>query len=135
MEKTEFQPIPEGQYLVRMSRCSQEPTKNGHPAIKVSYQVIKKVGDSDDNESKTKNRLIFETGLTEHKNPKVAEITRDRMGRYLQAIGVDSGLDAIGGDLSKLSDYLETPFLADIGIEEGTNGYKPTNKVKKFSKR
>jgi hypothetical protein len=134
-EKTEFKCLDEGEYLVRMSRITEVVSKAGNPMLKISYQVVKKVGDTSENESKAKNRLIFENFLTEHKNPKVAEITRDRLDKYLKAVGVDDGLSGVDDDFSRLEDYLELPFIAVVGIQAGSNGYKDSNKIKAFKRR
>jgi len=134
-DKKPFEVLAEGDYLVRMSRITEVVSKAGNPMLKISYQVVKKVGDTAENESKAKNRLIFENFLTEHKNPKVAEITRDRLGNYLKAVGVENGLEGIGDDFSKLDDYLELPFIAVVGISPGTNGYADSNKIKAFKRR
>lgn len=132
--KTEFDVLPEGEYLLRMNRVTKAQTKKGDDMLKVSYQVVKKVGD-EENESKTKNRLIFDNLILSHSNPKVEEITRDRVGNYLKAIGVGSGIEGIGGDFSKLEDYLESPFIGKVKIESGTNGYSDSNKVVTFKSR
>ena len=134
-EKKEFQPLPEGDYLVRMSRITEVVSKAGNPMLKISYQVVKKVGDTAENESRAKNRLIFENFITEHSNPKVAEITNDRLDKYLKAVGVEAGLDGIDNDFSKLDDYLELPFIAVVAIQAGNNGYKDSNKIKAFKRR
>jgi hypothetical protein len=130
----EFQNLENGEYLVRMNRITEKVTKKGDKMLSVGYQVMKKVGD-EENESKSKNRLIFENFIIEHANPKVTEITQDRLGKYLNSVGVDNGLEGIGHDYSKLWDYLELPFKAKVGIQKGNNGYKDTNKIVAFSKR
>ena len=101
MEKTPFEPLPEGDYLVRMNRVTEKTSKAGNKMLAVGYQVVN--GDF-------KDRLIFENFLLEHSNPKVSEITNERIDKYLKAIGIDEGLDGIDHDLSKLEDNLEIPF-------------------------
>lgn len=132
--KKEFSPLAEGEYLVRMNRVSEVTSKAGNKMLKVGYQVINKVGDPD-NETKSKNRLIFENFLLDHANPKVGEITRDRIGKYLKAVGVENGLDGIGGDFSQLERFTELPFIAVVGIQEGNNGYSDSNKIKSYKRR
>jgi len=132
---TEFSPLESGEYLVRMNRITPTKTKTGVDMLKVGYQVIKKVGDTDENESKSKNRLIFENILVGHPSETVKEIVEDRIDRYLKAVGESNGLKGIGHDLSKLSDFLDLPFKAKVGIQEGTNGYSDSNKITSFAKR
>ena len=130
----EFKNLADGEYLVRMNRITKKTTKKGDPMLSVGYQVIKKVGD-EENESKSKNRLIFENFITDHSNPKVLEITQDRLGSYLKAVGVENGIEGIDHDYSKLWDFTDLPFKAKVGIQKGNNGYKDTNKILAFSKR
>jgi hypothetical protein len=135
MEKKDFEPLQDGEYLVRMNRITEKKTKAGDPMLSVGFQVISKVGDAE-NETKSKNRLIFENYILEHKNPKVGEIARDRLGKYLEAVRVEGGLDGIGHDLSKLENYLELPFIAVVGVQESKNpAYGPSNKIKAFKQR
>lgn len=130
----DFPNLENGEYLVRMNRITEKTTKKGDKMLSVGYQVMKKVGD-EENESKSKNRLIFENFIIEHANPKVTEITQDRLGKYLESVGVNGGLEGIDHDYSKLWDFLELPFKAKVGIQKGNNGYKDTNKIVAFSKR
>lgn len=97
----------------------------------MSYQVIKPIGQ--ENEA-AKNRLIFEDFILEHSNPKVGEITRDRLNKYLKAVGESNGLEGIGNDFSKLEEYLEMPFVASVKIESN-EGYTPRNKVSNYKSR
>lgn len=133
--KTEFSPLESGEYLVRMNRITPTKSKNGTDMLKVGYQVIKKVGDTTENESKSKNRLIFENFLIGHSNPKVNQITQDRLDKYLKAVGEANGIEGIGHDLTKLEEFLDLPFKAEVGIKAGTNGYSDSNKIVTFSKR
>lgn len=133
--KGDFTPLAEGEYMVRMNRITKKTTKAGDPALSIGYQVIKKVGDTVENESKAKNRLIFDYMVLEHNNPKVVEITNERLDKYLKAVGEDGGLEGIGHDVSKLDDFLDLPFIAKVKIEEGKNGYKDSNKISTFKRR
>lgn len=129
-----YAPIPEGEYLVRMQRINEKTTKAGDPALSVSFQVMKKIGDDND-ESKTKNRLLFDYLVLEHKNADVTKITRDRVDKYLKAVGESGGITAIGGDFSKLSDYLETPLIAKVAVKDDGKGFGPSNKITSFKRR
>jgi hypothetical protein len=129
-----YAPIPEGEYLVRMQRINEKTTKAGDPALSVSFQVMQKIGDTED-ESKTKNRLLFDYLVLEHSNPKVTQITRERVDKYLKAVGESNGIDGIGGDFSKLSNYLETPLIAKVAVKDDGKGYGPSNKITSFKRR
>lgn len=125
-EKKSFEPLPAGDYLVRMNRITEKTSKKGNQMLSVGYQVV----DGDN-----KDRLIFEHLLLDHANPKVGEITADRVNKYLQAIGVEGGLETIGHDFSQLSNYLEIPFVASVKVEPGKDGWADSNKIAKFSRR
>lgn len=129
-----YAPIPEGEYLVRMQRINEKTTKAGDPALSVSFQVIKKIGDEEDT-SKTKNRLLFDYLVLEHNNKDVTKITRERVDKYLKAVGESDGINAIGGDFSKLSDYLETPLIAKVAVKDDGKGFGPSNKITSFKRR
>ena len=132
--KNDFQPLPAGEYMVRMNRITPKTTSKGDPALSIGFQVIQKVGDSE-NESKSKNRLIFEYLVTDHDNAKVVEITNEKIDKLLKAVGEPKGLAGIEYDLTRLSQFLEVPFIAKVKIEQGTNGYKDSNKITSFKKR
>ena len=132
--KGEFKPLEAGEYLIRMNRVTEKKSKSGNTMLKVGFQVIKKVGD-EENTSKSKNRLIFENFLIDHPKPKVNEITRDRLDKFLKAVGVEGGLTSIGEDYSKLDNYTELPFIGVVGIKEGDNGYPDSNTIKAFKRR
>lgn len=132
--ENDFKPIPSGDYLLRMNKIKEAKTRAGDPCLQVSYEVVRKVGD-EDNKSGTKNRLIFETFVLKHSNPKVVEVAKDRIGKLLKAVGVDDGLEGIGGDVSKLNNYTDLPFIGDVMIDDNEKLLKPTNKVRKFKRR
>jgi hypothetical protein len=134
MKGKPFEPLADGEYLVRMNRITEKKTKAGNPMLSVGYQVISKAGDPE-NESKSKNRLIFENFILEHSNEQVGEIARDRLDKYLKAVGQSEGLEGIGHDLSKLGNFLELPFIAIVGTQAGSNGYPDSNKIKAFKQR
>lgn len=134
--KGDFQPLPEGDYLVRMNRLVEEPTKNGKGVmVKAGFQVVN--GDH-------KGRLIFHNFLVEHTSEKAAKVGNDQLNKYLQAVGVADGLEGIGHDRTQLEDYTELPFVATLKIE-GEREYtaadgslkvaKPRNKIYSFKAR
>jgi len=134
--KKGFDPIPEGDYLVRMNRQEEATTRNGGKMIKASFQIVK--GDY-------KDRLLFENFLVEHTSKKAVEIGKDRLSNYLKAVGAEGGLDTIDQDLSRLEDYMELPFIAKVVVKEEeqyldkatgqTKTAKASNKIVTFKAR
>lgn len=135
MGRTPFQPLPNGEYLVRMNKITESLSKTGKKMLKVSYQVVKKVGDTD-NESKSKNRLIFETFIVDGSGGKAEEISKERISKYLKAVGVENGLAGIGSDLSVLAnEYTELPFIAEVTVKDDGKGFGPRNIIKSYKRR
>lgn len=123
---------------MRMNKVKETRSKAGDPALNVSYQVIKKVGTEDEG----KNRLIFDFLLLEHKNPICREITDKSLNSYLKAIGKSGGLEDIDNDFSRLDDFLDSPFIAVVGIKEEDKinpktgqPYEPKNIIKAYKAR
>ena len=129
--KKTFEPLSEGDYLVRMNRLNEKTSKAGNLMLSAGFEVIKKVGTDAEGE----NRLIFENFLLEHTNENAVKISRDRISKYLKAVGVDGGLESLGEDVSKVTDFLEIPFIASVKIQEGSNGFGPSNKITAFKQR
>lgn len=134
-QKEGFEPIPEGDYLVRMNRVELKPCSGGK-MVSAGFQVVG--GDF-------KNRLVFDNFLVEHNSEKAEKIGKERLGKYLEAIGVEGGLDGIGHDYSQLENYLESPFIATLKVE-GEREYtdkksgetktaQAANRIKSFKKR
>jgi len=133
--KNDFKPLEAGEYLVRMNRITPKETKKGDPALSVSFEVIKKVGDTDANESKAKNRLIFDYMVLEHANPTVVEITNEKLDKIIKATGSESGLAGIDHDVKQLEKFTQLPFIAKVKVKEGTNGYADSNAITSYKRR
>lgn len=125
-EKKAFEPLVEADYLVRMNRITEKTSKAGNKMLSIGFQVVN--GDN-------KDRLIFENFLLDHKNPKVGEITADRLDKYLKAVGLETGLEGIDHDYSKLEEYTDIPFIATVKIQAGNNGYPDSNRIAAFKRR
>lgn len=134
--KGEFKTLSDGDYLVRMTRVEEVTTRKGDAQmVKATFQVV----NGDD-----KNRLIFETFLVEHPKEIVEKIGKERLSKFLQAVGVADGLEGIGNDRTQLENYTELPFIATVKTEEG-NEYtnkdgilvqgKDRNKIASFKSR
>ena len=131
-EKKEFEVLPDGDYLVRMQTLTEKKSSKGNNMLVGKFQIVGKVGADDEGNKGIKGRIVFENFLLDHSNPRVVEIAADKLGKYAKAVGIESDLD---GDFSSLHDYTETPFIAFLGTQAGTNGYKDQNTIKKYSKR
>lgn len=108
-EKKGFEPLPEGDYLVRMNRAKEVETKNGNgKMISAGFEVVS---------GEQKGRLVFHNFLVEHTNPKASDIGLKQLDFYLKAVNA-GGLTGIDNDLTKLDKYIEIPFIASLKIED-----------------
>lgn len=133
--KPTFQPLPAGDYLVRMSRFEEKPTKNGAGVlISAGFEVVS---------GESKGRLVFHNFLVEHTNPKAQEIGNKQLNEYLEAVKA-GGLEGINNDRTLLEQWTEIPFTAVLSIEDpksykaadGTmQKSKARNNIKKFMSR
>lgn len=135
-KKKTWEPLPEGDYMVRMVNLEEKKTKKGDGVLlDCTYEIAK--GDF-------KGRKIFGKFLVEHPSEKAQEIGNKMLNYYLEAVGVDGGLDGLGNDRTQLHDHLEIPFIAGVGIEEpreytdkegNTRVSKARNNIKVFKAR
>jgi len=126
-EKTEYKPLPEGDYVMQLESFEIKPTKKGDAKmVAARFQVSK--GDD-------KGAKVFENFLIEHSNPKVVEIANDRLDKFLKGVGCAEGLEGIGHDYTLLGEYESENFIAALKIKEGTNGYSDQNRIAAFKKR
>lgn len=134
-QKPEFTPLEPGDYLVRMNRCEEKPTKNGAGTlISAGFEVVS---------GEQKGRLVFHNFLVEHTSAEAQKIGNQQLDGYLKAVGA-GGLDGINNDRTLLEQWTEIPFTAVVSIEEpktykaadGTNKQsKARNIIKKFMSR
>ena len=129
--KPEFAPLEAGDFLLRMQTLEETTSKAGNKMLKAKFQVVSRVGGEKD-EKGVKGRVIFENYLLDHINPKPVEIATEKLENYARAVGIN---DELNGDYSALMDYLESPFVASLNIQEGTNGYAAQNRITKYSRR
>lgn len=133
--KPTFQPLEAGDYLVRMSRFEEKPTKNGTgKLISAGFEVVS---------GEQKGRLVFHNFLVEHTNPKAQEIGNKQLDEYLQAVKA-GGLEGINNDRTLLEQWTEIPFTAVVTIDEpqsyqaadgSMQKSKARNRIKKFMSR
>jgi hypothetical protein len=108
-KKKGFEPLPEGEYLMRLVQCDIKDTKNGGKMASCRYEVAK--GDH-------KKKLVFDNYVFQHEKDIVVEIARRSIDSYLKAVGEEDGLETLGEDFTQLEDYLELPFVAEIVHKE-----------------
>ena len=133
--KPEFTPLDSGDYLIRLNRFSEAPTKNGKGVmISAGFEVVN---------GEQKGRLVFHNFLVEHTSEKAQEIGNQQLDNYLMAVGA-GGLEGINNDRTLLEQWTDIPFTGVLSIEEprsytaadGTNKQsKARNVIKKFMKR
>lgn len=130
VQSSSFEPLPEGDYLVRMQDLKEGKSKKGDVMLTAKFQVIS----GPEGIEGAKNRVIFENFLLTHQNDKVVEIARGKLDKYAKAIGINDGLEGLGEDIGQLEKYLETPFIATLGTKEPYNG-RTENRIMAFKAR
>jgi len=128
-EKKVYTPLVEGQYSATLQRIKEVPTKKGDGMyLDATFEVA---------EGENKGRLLFHKFLIDHPSEKAVEIGKEQLDRFLQAAGVNGGLEGIGFDMSAdtLSEFADKLVVTNVKIEPGTNGYPDRNKITSFSVR
>lgn len=124
--KKEFKPVPEGEYLVSLVKAEEKATKNGK-GVAINYQaeIIK---------GEQKGNKVFGNFLVEHSSPKAQEIGNKMLNYYLEAVGVEGGMESLGHDRTQIQDNLMIPFVAKVIIEDPqeytVNGVTKTSKAR-----
>lgn len=125
-EKKSYEPLSDDSYTVVFNRVGEKSTKAGNGTlIDVSFQVV---------DGEFKNRLIWDSFLISHPNPKAAGIGLQRLDKMLKSVGVHGGFDALGNDSTQLGEFLGKELVIDTAIESNP-GYKPRNVVKRYSRK
>jgi hypothetical protein len=108
-EKKSFDPLNEGDYLMALKTIEEKKSKAGDQMVTAQFEVV----DGD-----MKGRLIFDNYLVTHKNPDVPEFAKNRVSRFLQAVGVQGGFDEVGNDYSALEEYVGKSFIAGVAYSK-----------------
>lgn len=125
-EKKSYEPLADDSYTVTFNRVGEKSTKAGNGTIiDVSFQVA---------DGEFKNRLIWDSFLISHPNPKAAGIGLQRLDRMLKSIGVHGGFEALGNDSSQLEQFIGKELVVETAVESNP-GYKPRNVIKKYSRK
>lgn len=123
--KGEFKPLPEGDYLIRLTELTEKKTKNGDDMLTGKFQVVK----GPDGVEGAKNRIVFENFVLTHSNAKVVDITMSKLNKLAQATGIDTEITA--GNVDLINDALEMPFIASLGMGNEYKG-KINNVIKAY---
>lgn len=112
----DFDPLPAGEYQVRISEAGIQTTKAGTGQyIKMRLDVIGPTH---------AGRVIWSNLNIRNPNPKAEEIGRQQLGAIMRAIGVPSLTDTdqlVGGDL-----------IVKVTIKESDGQYGASNEVKGY---
>lgn len=125
LPEMKFDTIPEGDYPLRMQSLEEVKSKKGDPMLKAKFQIFN--GDF-------KGRIVWENYILAHKSQKCVDVNLSKLDNYAKAIGLTDGLETIGHDLTKLQDYVETPFVATLKHKEPYNG-RVDSRIFSYKKR
>lgn len=109
-----YEPIPEGRYTCVVTSSDLKPTKsgNGH-YLQLVFEVL---------EGPHAGRRIYERLNIDNPNKKAVNIARRAMTELCAVVG-------IVGELKDTEELHNVPVAVDVVIEEGRNGYGPSNKI------
>ena len=125
-EKKSYEPLSDDNYTVTLNRVGEKSTKAGNGTlIDVSFQV---------SDGEFKNRLIWDSFLISHPNPKAAGIGLQRLDKMLKSIGVHGGFEALGNDSSQIEQFIGKELVVETSVESNP-GFKPRNVIKKYSRK
>lgn len=117
-EKKKYDTIPEGTYRLRMKNYQVKESKAGNTYISAAFELMT---------DPYKKRLVFETFLLTHPNPKAVATAYDRLTKYLKSVGFKGKFE---GEPTILDNYIESPFNGGIVVKTDDQGSQ--NKVKTF---
>lgn len=109
-KKKGYDPLPEGEYVLSLKNVETKKTAKGNGTMVSAAFEVKKNEDY-------KNRLIFESFLIDHTNPKVAQIGKERLARFLKAVGHETGLEGLDMDTSRLADFTDELFIGVVKVK------------------
>ena len=104
--KKEFEPLPEGDYVMAIKTINEVTSKKGDAMIKVAYEI---------KEGLHAGRLLFDNFLvTCQATPEAVEYATNRVSRLLKSVGVSEGFEGIGNDYSGLSIFVGKNFVGGV---------------------
>jgi len=114
----QFAPIPQGDYLVAITRSEMKLTNSGSGKyLKLTFTVL---------DGPHKGRLFWDNLNIVNTNSKTEEIARGQLSAICRAVDVPTPSDS--------AELHDRPFMARVAIEHDQNG-KPQNRPKHFFPR
>ena len=112
----DFEPIPEGKYMLQAVHWKDDPAKKtGKPMLTVQFSVA---------EGNYHNRIIFENFvLTE-------PVALGRLKSWVASCGLEAEIKDFNS--SHMDDLMNTKFQANVKIQPSRGDYGPSNGVKSF---
>jgi hypothetical protein len=117
--RTEFQPLPAGWYLVTIHSAEVKQTKAGNGEfIKVRYNLVG---------GEHASRVVFGNLNTKNSSEKAQEIGRQQLGELMRAIGLPTIQDTdqlVGGTLEIKLSVRDDP---QWGVSNEVKGFRASN--------
>jgi hypothetical protein len=113
--RTDYEPIPAGEYVLRAVEAEEKITTSGGTMIKAKFEVAK---------GEHMGRLLWQNFNIVNASETAQRIGRQQIVAWATACGKPNA-----DDTDKL---LGKPFAASVDIEPAKNGYKASNKIKAF---
>ena len=110
-----YDPIPEGDYVLKALDAENKETSSGGEMIKVKFEVV---------EGDFKGRWIWQNFNTVNKSEKAQNIGRQQLVAWAIAAGKP--------DVDDTDKLIGRPFTATVVIEPGNAGYKDSNQIRSF---
>ena len=117
-QQGDFTPVPEGQYTIEAVGFEERTYNSGNEGIEIQFKIVGPTHE---------NRRVFERFVVTGDNPKVA---LGRLKAFARGAGMNVETTALSTEA--IAAAMNRPLQANIGIEEGNNGYPAKNKVKSF---
>ena len=117
-QQGDFTPVPAGEYTIEGVSFEERTYNSGNQGIDIQFKIVGPTHE---------NRRVFETFVVTGKNPNVA---LGRLKAFARGAGMNVETTALSTDA--VAAAMNRPLQANIGIEEGNNGYPAKNKVKSF---
>jgi len=111
----DFEPIPDGKYMLQAVHWKDDPSSTGRPMLTVQFSVA---------EGNYHNRIIFENFvLTE-------PVALGRLKSWVASCGLEAEIKDFNS--SHMNDLMNTKFQANVKIQPAKGEYGASNGVKSF---
>jgi len=109
--------LPDGEYVMQVTKSSIKDTKAGTGKyISFVFTVLEP--------EEHAGRMVFNNMNIINPNPVAVKIAQEELKALTEACGIE--------ELEDTAELHAIPFRAQVITEEGKNGYKDSNKVKKY---